>query len=285
MRYIHGTDIDDLYKSAISLVLNEGMRFSPRGKPTREVLSPVLCLSPQIGIPVIRNSKRKLNYAFFVVEAIQYLDGCMDVERICAYNKNLREFVNPVTGEFDGSYGPRIGDQLDWCLKELGSDPHSRRAVVSIFKCGDIHSDKDVPCTVSIQFLIRDRGLDCIVNMRSNDLDWGTPYDMMSFCFLQHALSSWLGVRPGRYIHHAGSLHIYETSVEKLEMVLSCNEKNAVDIGWFEGGREETKATVDQFWNLEGINRRTGMRCTMPPSRVPFCRMLDLVNDHLGRKK
>jgi thymidylate synthase len=47
----------------------------------------------------------------------------------------------------------------------------------------------DVPCTLTLQFLIRQGRLDMIVNMRSNDLLWGFSYDITQFAFVQRLLA------------------------------------------------------------------------------------------------
>src|SRR3990167_6619155 len=105
---IESHNIDELYKSIIDRVINSDLKSSPRGLDVSEVISPLITLRQQFDIPVIKNIGRKLNYAFQIIEELQYLDGTMDVERICWYNKNYRSFTNKITGEFDGAYGPRL---------------------------------------------------------------------------------------------------------------------------------------------------------------------------------
>jgi thymidylate synthase len=77
-------------------------------------------------------------------------------------------------------------------LEELKNDPDSRRAVMHINQPPDLGravgaGSKDVPCTMSLQLLIRDRKLHMHVLMRSNDVVWGMPYDVFSFTCLQEA--------------------------------------------------------------------------------------------------
>ena len=53
--------------------------------------------------------------------------------------------------------------------------------------------------------------------MRSNDVWLGAAYDFFQFTRVQLAIASILGIEPGEYTHHVGSLHIYEQHYELAE--------------------------------------------------------------------
>ena len=55
------------------------------------------------------------------------------------------------------------------------------------------------------------------VYMRSNDVWLGAAYDFFQFTRVQIAMASVLGIEPGRYAHHVGSLHIYEQHYESAD--------------------------------------------------------------------
>jgi thymidylate synthase len=58
------------------------------------------------------------------------------------------------------------------------------------------------------------------VYMRSNDVWLGAAYDFFQFTRVQLAICSILGIEPGGYAHHVGSLHLYvsnEDDVTKLK--------------------------------------------------------------------
>ena len=52
------------------------------------------------------------------------------------------------------------------------------------------------------------------VYMRSNDVWLGAAYDFFQFTRVQIAIASVLGIEPGSYSHHVGSLHIYEENYD-----------------------------------------------------------------------
>ncbi len=58
-------------------------------------------------------------------------------------------------------------NQFDNAVKMLTDSSTSRKAVIQLFRADDIIRDrKDVPCTCTIQFLVREKKLDMVVFMR-----------------------------------------------------------------------------------------------------------------------
>ena len=120
-----------------------------------------------------------------------------------------------------GAYGPRIldsggHDQLANVIKLLKAKPTTRRAVISLFRPDDISRErKEVPCTVSLQFMIRDGRLNCIATMRSNDAILGLPHDVFTFTMLQEIIAREVNVGLGYYQHAAASFHIYTDQIDK----------------------------------------------------------------------
>ena len=126
-----------------------------------------------------------------------------------------------------GAYGPRMynmrgsTNQLENILSILRDKRSSRQAVVQLFNAEDISSDcKDVPCTCSFQFLLRNEKLEMITNMRSNDAYIGLPHDVFCFTMIQEFLARKLCVNLGTYKHFVGSLHLYEQNVDEAQNYL-----------------------------------------------------------------
>jgi thymidylate synthase len=106
-------------------------------------------------------------------------------------------------------------NQWDEVVRELVTNPSSRRAVIHIKSPYDNTNSKDVNCTVCLQFFIRDNKLYLTTYMRSNDLWMGFPYDVFQFTCMQIVMAIELGLEIGTYTHIAGSLHLYERDVKK----------------------------------------------------------------------
>jgi len=224
-------DLNTLYKYVVASVYTQpDFVSSPRGMLTKEVLGATLTLrNPRARL--ITSPTRAVNYSFAVGEFIWYWDGRNDLEFISRYNKRLPQFsddgvtLNSAYGyRIFGPFGHSGGDRNQWktVLDILRTDRDSRRAVIHILNRADISGiSKDVPCTSTLQFFIRDERLHMHVYMRSNDVFWGLPYDVFSFTLMQEAMAIELGVGLGHYKHTAGSLHIYERHFSDSEKIIS----------------------------------------------------------------
>lgn len=246
-----GSAFHDLYPRLLETVLERGHKVAPRGEPTYEISPLVFVLEdPRDCIRLQRC--RRLNYAYAVVEKLSLLRDVVDVEMFCFYIPRLRCLLSE-QGTFEGAYGPRVSAQLGYVYDLLRQDPDSRRAVITVFSSPADHKPSpDIPCTISLQFLLRDGQLSLIANMRSSDIYLGLPYDVQQFTFLQQLLAGWLDVGLGPYIHVAGSAHIYERDLSRvLEVLRHPDELNAhaeppVDLPYQEVWRQ-----TDAFFQAE----------------------------------
>lgn len=211
---------------------------SPRGRATKENLG----VSVEITNPYQRyvtNKHRSLSLHYIVGEWLWYERGSNRLEEISYYSK----FWNKISDDgvtVNSAYGYRIlgneptavVNQWNFAKNELLHDPGSRRAICIIASSNDMVGEtKDFPCTVYLQFFIRNSRLYLSANMRSNDLVLGLPNDIAAFTLLQEKMlielrKSIPGLTMGSYYHYAGSLHIYENNFGLIESVLSSKNEN-----------------------------------------------------------
>lgn len=115
-----------------------------------------------------------------------------------------------------GGYGPRLfrqrgQDQVCNVIDLLRVNPRSRRAVIQLFDAEDIsRRHREVPCTTTLQFMVRDERVHLLTTMRSNDAYKGLPHDVFCFTMLQEIVARSLGYELGIYKHFVGSMHLYE---------------------------------------------------------------------------
>jgi len=158
-------------------------------------------------------------------ELMWYLSGSEDGEFICHYAPSYERFLND--GVALGAYGPHIRgplksvggfDPLMRIASLLTAKPDTRQAVLPIYGYHDLQAAgslaNDIPCTLGLQFLVRDSSLNVISTMRSNDLWQGLPYDIFAFATINVLLAHHLDLSPGWICHQAGSLHLYERHAE-----------------------------------------------------------------------
>lgn len=207
-------------------VLNNGADVAPRGQLTKELLQQTSVINMRR--PVVTLPERHLSTKFLGGEAYWILSGDNRVETIEPYNKNIVNYSDD--GEtFFGAYGPRIMSQLNYVVDKLRSDSDTRQAVLTIWRENPPET-KDVPCTVAVNFMIRNHKLNCHVYMRSNDLWLGFPYDVFNFSMLSHLVCCRLNayvvaeggfiIEPGMLYHTASSRHIYEHHFEQAKQLV-----------------------------------------------------------------
>lgn len=201
---------------------------SPRDQLINERLVETFCLNDPTK-RLINNPARAANYGFAVGEFLWYWQGRCDLEMMLYYNKRMKNFSDDGK-TLESAYGFRLrkdvrdgsgNSQWDDTEQTLLADSDSRRAVMTIYSPADMRravsvGTKDVPCTLSLQFFVRDGELHLHSLMRSNDVMWGLTYDAFSFTLLQECMlltlkkhEKFKDLRLGRYYHTAGSMHIY----------------------------------------------------------------------------
>lgn len=242
--------IKDAYLGGIEMLLRCGGESSPRGKKIKEVLNVSFEIkNPRKRLVWFEAREKNFNLCHAIVEFFMLFENKNDVEYFAKFNENVRQFSD--NGEtFHGSYGKRIGNiGIIEVIGTLRKDKDSRQAVLSIYdSCLDLNVEtKDVPCTETLQFLIRDNKLNMIVNMRSNDIVWGFPYDVFMFTSLQEVIANTLNVELGTYYHNVGSFHVYEeffnTIYEMKENKVEEFECDALD----GTGYEEIKGLANSY--------------------------------------
>jgi len=237
--HFRGATFGEAYRQVMLAVMERPDAVcSPRGMAVREVLGARLVLDDPRA-RVLASPARAANYGFAAGEFLWYWRGASDVASIDYYNRRMKAWSDD--GQvMAGAYGPRVrgdgglwdrglGGRSQWelAVDELVRDPDSRRAVVGIYVPYDAvraaTGTKDVPCTLSIQFLLRRSWyragrarprLHAVVTMRSCDAVWGLANDVFSFTLLQEAMLLELQARGvdaelGAYVHTCGSLHVY----------------------------------------------------------------------------
>jgi len=202
---------------------------SPRGMKIKENLGVQFrIMNPRDRLP--RVAARNFSLAYFVAETLWYLNADDSTEWI-SYYAPFWSNISDNNKTANSAYGarifkthPRIGNgnivQWDYVKEELRKDPDSRRAVIHIRTPSDsILDSKDVPCTLSLQFFIRENKLSLHVSMRSSDIILGLAYDVPAFTTIQEILANELGVELGEYVHTSNSLHCYERDFEMLDAI------------------------------------------------------------------
>ena len=188
-----------------------GVPAFARGMKALEILNPLITIEHPTALP-IELIGRDLNPFIGAAEAAQLIGQTSRPELMTDRIKKMASYTDD--GLFHGAYGSRIAGSLPRVVRLLDADPSTRQAVLSIYSSGLDTSERysDIPCTLTLQFFVRDGGLCLRVSMRSNDVWLGLPYDLFQFISLQMAVAQSLQLPVGWYCHSVGSMHLYETN-------------------------------------------------------------------------
>jgi thymidylate synthase len=220
MHQLADDTLDDLLRKVFPAVARKGSYVKASKGWNRELSAVVLKLQN----PRARLSRTETKGTVFscLGETLWYLAGSNDLNFIKYYISAYGKFAE-VDGTIHGAYGPRLFgmrggvNQVANVIELLRRKPSSRQAVIQLFNAEDLLKDyNDIPCTCTLQYLIRKNALHTIVHMRSNDAFLGLPHDVFAFTFIQELIARTLGLRLGTYTHMAGSLHIYDTDRKKV---------------------------------------------------------------------
>jgi len=226
---------------------NYDFESAPRGMKIRECLGASFEIkNPRNRLPFIKARKFSLPYVF--AECMWYFTGNNSTEWIAEYSKFWKN-ISDDGQTANSAYGHRIFttnnsnsncwytnqlvSQWEYIKRELRQDRDSRRAVVHIRLPSDSQYSLDVPCTLTLQYFIRDNKLYAITSMRSSDIIFGLSYDVPAFTMFQEVLAHELGVGLGTYKHMSNSLHVYERHFKMCEDIIQERKTALCDIEKF----------------------------------------------------
>lgn len=214
-----GRTADEVYCDIFQKLEKYGQVVSGRNGQTKELIH--VCMS--IAEPTQRWVERRnpvISPAFAIAELVMIMNGCDEAAILNTWNPVLPKYQ----GKYDrypGAYGQRLRysfgfDQINRAYDALNSNPESRQVVMEIWKpdidlprSGGIPNNDDIPCNICSMLKIRDGKLLWTQIMRSNDIVFGLPYNILQFTFLQEIIAGWLNIGVGEYMHISDSLHMY----------------------------------------------------------------------------
>jgi len=132
--------------------------------------------------------------------------------------------LGPVYGHqwrhWRGNDGREI-DQIADLMRNIRSNPDSRRLIVSAWNVGDIPRMKLPPCHAFFQFYVAQGRLSCQLYQRSCDLFLGVPFNIASYALLTHMVAHQSDLGVGDFVWTGGDCHIYLNHLEQVELQLA----------------------------------------------------------------
>jgi thymidylate synthase len=220
--------LDDLMHVALDALIQHGEPVVPA--PTKNECVELVGVALELTNPRARVSRSATRGRLLsaIGELTWYLSGSNDTDHIAHYIRYYEQLDED--GVVYGGYGPRLFaydgvNQVQNVIAALTANRSTRRAVVQLFDRHDVAARrKEVPCTCTLQYLLRNDTVHAITHMRSNDAYLGLPHDIFCFTMLQELIACSVGAEVGTYQHLVGSFHLYDRDRDEARAFL--------DEGW-----------------------------------------------------
>lgn len=221
---------DHAYLALMRHVLDHGVDKSDRtGTGTRSVFGYQMRFNLADGFPLL--TTKKLHLRSIIHELLWFLKGNTNI----AYLKENGVTIWDEWADTEGNLGPVYGyqwrswpapdgthiDQISDVLKQIRSNPDSRRIIVSAWNVADIPKMALAPCHAFFQFYVADGRLSCQLYQRSADIFLGVPFNIASYALLTMMVAQACGLTAGDFVHTLGDAHLYSNHLEQAREQLS----------------------------------------------------------------
>ncbi len=181
------------------------------------------------GFPLL--TTKKLHLKSIIYELLWFLKGDTNIRYLREHGVTIWDEWADVNGDLGRIYGAQWCDwrgpdgqrinQLDDVVKQIRSQPESRRLIVSAWNVGELDQMALPPCHTLFQFFVQDDELSCQLYQRSADLFLGVPFNIASYALLTMMVAQVSGLRPGAFVHTFGDLHLYQNHREQARLQLT----------------------------------------------------------------
>ena len=188
------------------------------------------------GFPLV--TTKKVHLKSIILELLWFLRGDGNAKWLQERGVTIwNEWATP-----DGDLGPVYGvqwrswptpegghiDQIAEVVKQLKTNPNSRRIIVSAWNVADLSKMALMPCHAFFQFYVAPpdspsaRGkLSCQLYQRSADIFLGVPFNIASYALLTHMLAQQCDLQVGDFIWTGGDCHLYANHAEQVALQLT----------------------------------------------------------------
>jgi thymidylate synthase len=217
------------YLDLVSHILATGTDKPDRtGTGTRSVFGYQMRFDLEQGFPLL--TTKKLHLPSIVHELLWFLSGDTNI----AYLKQHGVRIWDAWADENGDLGPVYGhqwrswptpdggsiDQISKLVEQLGSNPDSRRHIVSAWNVAEVDNMALPPCHSLFQFYVAEGRLSCQLYQRSADVFLGAPFNIASYALLTMMLAQVCGLRPGDFVHTFGDAHLYSNHFDQASLQL-----------------------------------------------------------------
>jgi thymidylate synthase len=218
------------YLDLLQHIITHGNDKTDRtGTGTRSVFGYQMRFNLAEGFPLV--TTKKTHMKSIIYELLWFLKG----ETNIAYLKENQVKIWDEWADENGDLGPVYGkqwrswegkdgkvvDQVTDLIKQIKTNPDSRRLIISAWNVADLPEMKLMPCHCLFQFYVANGKLSCQLYQRSADVFLGVPFNIASYALLTMMIAQVCELEPGEFVHSFGDVHLYNNHVEQAHLQLT----------------------------------------------------------------
>ena len=230
------------YLDLLRHILENGVEKSDRtGTGTKSCFGYQMRFDLQHGFPLV--TTKKVHLKSIIYELLWFLKGETNIGYLKENNVRIWDEWADENGELGPVYGKqwrswegkngKIVDQVSDLIRQIKTNPDSRRLIISAWNVADLPEMHLMPCHALFQFYVSSseggggspqarRGrLSCQLYQRSADVFLGVPFNIASYALLTMMIAQVCDLEPGEFIHTFGDVHIYNNHMEQVQLQLS----------------------------------------------------------------
>jgi len=225
------------YQQLLQHILDHGVSKTDRtGTGTISWFGYQMRFDLQQGFPLV--TTKKLHLKSIIYELLWFLKGDTNIRYLKEHGVSIWDEwadaqgeLGPVYGKqwrsWEGANGKTI-DQISDVIRQISTNPDSRRMIVSAWNVADLPDMALMPCHALFQFYVTPAAatggkprLSCQLYQRSADVFLGVPFNIASYALLTMMIAQVCNMEAGAFIHTFGDVHIYNNHLEQVKLQLS----------------------------------------------------------------
>ncbi len=218
------------YHDLLRHILENGTDKKDRtGTGTRSVFGYQMRFDLQKGFPLV--TTKKVHLKSIIYELLWFLRGETNIAYLKEHGVSIWDEWADENGELGPVYGKQwrnwegkdgvVIDQVTDLIKQIKTNPDSRRLIISAWNVADLPKMALMPCHNMFQFYVADGKLSCQLYQRSADVFLGVPFNIASYALLTMMIAQVCDLEPGDFVHTFGDVHIYSNHMEQVNLQLS----------------------------------------------------------------
>ena len=222
------------YHDFLKHILAKGIKKADRtGTGTISVFGYQMRFNLEAGFPLV--TTKKVHLKSIIHELLWFLAGDTNIKYLSDNGVKIWDEWADQNGDLGPVYGHQwrswqskdgqVIDQISDVIKQIKSNPDSRRLIISAWNVGDLDKMALMPCHSLFQFYVAEGKLSCQLYQRSGDAFLGVPFNIASYALLTQMIAQVCNLELGDFVHTFGDAHIYLNHLEQVELQLSRTPK------------------------------------------------------------